>query len=305
MNTPPNKTTLETLAFIKYLFGQAQGEAQKPEPFCTVGLLTLHDAVELFLVLAREQPGVDMSQVKPASPNFMDYWNMILPDGTQLGQKASMHKLNKMRVDLKHFGVILPRKEIISLGTLVEEFFEQNTPSAFGLPFGQISLLFLVSHTRAKTHLETAEAANEGGDVETALAELAIAFEILMDYYNDLSNVPLKHERHTWPARFQYRSDKLDAVGDQIDDLNRQVKDIETAVSLLALEVRYASYLIFKSHTPHVASYLARDLEDGRGYQVFKRTDYVPSKEKYQTCLNFVVEVAVSIERLFAWQMEV
>jgi hypothetical protein len=36
--------TLETLAFVRYLVGLAEEQADKPEPFCSAALLTMHDA---------------------------------------------------------------------------------------------------------------------------------------------------------------------------------------------------------------------------------------------------------------------
>jgi excisionase family DNA binding protein len=52
---------------------KAQGEVAAPEPHSSEALLTMHDACELFLVLAAEHLNVDL----PKHVQFEDYWAQI------------------------------------------------------------------------------------------------------------------------------------------------------------------------------------------------------------------------------------
>jgi hypothetical protein len=57
---PPNQS--DRLAFIKHVLASALSQAALPEPFCSNAILSLHDAVELFLQMIAEQVGAVVSK---------------------------------------------------------------------------------------------------------------------------------------------------------------------------------------------------------------------------------------------------
>ena len=65
---------IRRLAFIKYLYEVGVEQSRKAEPFCQISILTLQDAIELFLGLASEFIGVEKL---PKDIKFMQYWGLI------------------------------------------------------------------------------------------------------------------------------------------------------------------------------------------------------------------------------------
>lgn len=51
-----DQTTVTRLAFIKYLYQTGISQSRAPSPLSCASLLTMHDAVELFLQLSSEHP---------------------------------------------------------------------------------------------------------------------------------------------------------------------------------------------------------------------------------------------------------
>lgn len=97
---------MERLAFIRYLYTVGAEQSRKTEPFCWVSILTFHDSVELFLAIAAEY--LDLNK-RIRDIKFMEYWTLLSTKLKEkhkngLTHKISMEKLNKARVDFKHYG---------------------------------------------------------------------------------------------------------------------------------------------------------------------------------------------------------
>src|SRR5262249_22431412 len=104
--------TMRQLALIRLLYLQGAEQAARPEPTSLFSLLTFHDSVELFLVLAADHLGAQMPK---GDPGFMDYWHILrpteaFPTGVNLTGKGRMDRLNRNRNALKHAGA-LPSRE--------------------------------------------------------------------------------------------------------------------------------------------------------------------------------------------------
>ncbi len=138
------ETSLQRLAFIRYLYAIAVEQSRQSEPFGAASVLTFHDSVELFLQLAAETKGINTADLK-----FMQYWDVLKPhlQNGELRQKEEMRRLNKSRVDLKHIGILPSKLVIEALRANTTSFFEENTPLVFGIEFGKISMTYLIQNT--------------------------------------------------------------------------------------------------------------------------------------------------------------
>ena len=176
----PTETTLHRLSFIRYLYGIAVEQSRQPEPFGAASVLTFHDSVELFLQLAAESKGVNTADLK-----FMQYWDVLklhLQNG-ELAQKEEMRRLNKVRVDLKHIGILPSKLVVESLRANTTSFFEENAPLVFGSEFDNISMTYLIQNNTVKTLLDEAGTFMEQGTRAKAIDKIALAFEELMIEY--------------------------------------------------------------------------------------------------------------------------
>jgi len=77
MTTPAlDAEAVKHLALIRLLYLQGVDQARQPQPLSLFSLLTFHDSVELFLVLAADHVGAQMPQ---RDPSFLDYWHLLRP----------------------------------------------------------------------------------------------------------------------------------------------------------------------------------------------------------------------------------
>lgn len=287
------KLIIQKLALIRYLYNNAVNQSRQPEPMGATSILTFHDSVELFLGLACEHFDVGKS-----SMNFMDYWEAINPklEPGSLGQKKSMQRMNKSRVNLKHHGTLPSRMDIESFRANTTSFFEDNTPLVFKYNFADISMVDLVECDEAKSTLEEAKRLLDEGRMEDAFVKVAIAFDQLICHYVDkkwtLWGRPLISFGESvrlafdFPTRSQDRPlrDFADSVASSIDTMQRAMK-------ILSLGLDFRRYVKFKHLIPTVL------LTDGGTVIVQDLGGREPeSIEGYRFCYDFVVEAAIHLQ---------
>ncbi len=149
-----DESTLRRLSFIRYIYRMAVDQADQPEPYCAVSVLSFHDAIEMFLSLACEYKNVSV----PTSINFLQYWEKLDPvlQPYGLSQKRSMTRLDKARGNLKHHGNRPSKEDVDSHRAAARLFFEENTPTVFGTELHRVSLVNFVHPIEARREIEEA-----------------------------------------------------------------------------------------------------------------------------------------------------
>lgn len=178
-------STIQRLAFAKYLYSLAVEQSKAPELMSAASLLTFHDSIEFFLQISGEHLNVGSK-----NPNFMDYWDhfakkLSVPD---FPQKESMRRLNKARVALKHNGTLPSKLDIEAFRAASNLFFEDATKLVFDLDFSQISLIEYVSPEESRIHLKKAEDLCLKKMFDDATVEVALAFEKMISNYEANKN---------------------------------------------------------------------------------------------------------------------
>ena len=182
-----NTGVMKRLAFIKHLYNLGVEQSRKVEPLCYVSILIFHDAVELFLQLVAEYLDVK-ERIKEI--RFMKYWDSINPflkekGKSELTQKMAMERLNKARVDFKHYGTPPSKSAIEDFRVNVTRFFEENTDIVFNIKFAEISLIELVTYKNVYDNLKVACQLLEENKIEDSLDKIALAFAQLIDDFED------------------------------------------------------------------------------------------------------------------------
>lgn len=292
-------STIRRLAFIRYLYQTAITQSHAPVPLSCASILTMHDAVELFLQLASEHLNIGSAQ-----PGFMDYWDLLSKKlGRDLEQKESMRRLNKARVSLKHHGTFPSQLDIESFRGSVTSFFGDNSPLVFGIPLADVSLVEYVNPQSARDKLKEAEADLAKGDTLTALDKIALAFEeMIRDYetrkrdgfYNSpfyfgrdlgfLSSffMGLGHGSLSSPER---------KLGDFVDRVKESIEAMQEAIKILALGLDYRKYSKFRQLTPHLTLVMSGDYMISRRH----KEEDKPSIDDARFCVDFVVESALAL----------
>lgn len=281
---------MRRLSMIQYMYTIAVDQSHKPEPLNMISILHFHDSVELFLGLASEHLNAGKT-----GKAFLEYWEAInqkLPS-KDFGHKDSMTRLDKARANYKHHGIRLSTIEIEDFRANVADFFRENTPKVFGLPFEEISMAALVQTEEVRDRLLEAERLSSVGDIKSALKEVAIAFLALMDHF-DASL--LDQNKFLSSGIGSYRFSRVEREAPK--ELSRFAKEIEKEIGaihkqvrLLSLGIDYRRYMRFQWLTPIVYHTMADTYEmagerDGQSHQ------------DYLFCYHFVIECALRLQEM-------
>lgn len=295
-----DQSVVKRLAFIKYLYQTAVSQSHAPSPLSCASLLTMHDAVELFLQLASEHLNTGT-----AHPGFMDYWDILnkklAPDG--LEQKESMRRLNKARVALKHHGIFPSDLDIESFRASTTSFFQDNTRLVFSVALEEVSLIEFVSLESAREKLKEALDQIQGGDTLAALDNIALAFTKMIADYEDRK----RNKFYTSPFYFGKSMTFLSSFhmgfsggslssperkfSEFIDNVKESIEAIQDAIKMLALDIDYRKYSRFKMLTPHLTRVMSGEWVIDRRF----KEDEKPSQEDARFCLDFAIESALAL----------
>jgi hypothetical protein len=158
---------MSRLAFIRLLYLQAHEQSGQPSPLAAASVLAFHDAIELFLVLAVEHANAGPVKVQGGP---MKYWEHLLkptqshPGGIKLSGQIAMGRLNALQNNLKHAGGIPSAEQVADAAADAASFFENNTPTVFGIDFAAIDMADVVPQEDTRAKLKAAGAAESTGD---------------------------------------------------------------------------------------------------------------------------------------------
>jgi hypothetical protein len=253
----------QRLALIKYMAHQADAQMQAPVPMSSIALLLLHDAIELFLVLACDRLNI------PSEKLLFDQYvtkvdERLRQDGkAELELRGWLGKLNKARVSLKHHG-ITPSAETLSEARLVaNEFLLQNTKIIFGIEYESVSLLDIIQQELVRLYLTEAQLRVDREEFQESLAYCAVAFAELKKWFvrqiSDFEYVisPFRggvsdHSVPRWGLEFG----DLDSFYRQ---MNKGLNEVSDALRVIGMGLDYRTYQLFERITPSVEKYGKQD----------------------------------------------
>jgi len=121
----------------------------------------LQDAVEAFLLAIADHVGAAIDQNTKFDKYFVLINEKIAPK--ELPFKSRLLRLNRVRVDSKHYGIQPARDECGRLAVAAREFFDEASASLLGVSFSTISAIDLLEDGEAKQILLEAKASLEKG----------------------------------------------------------------------------------------------------------------------------------------------
>ncbi len=122
----------------------------------------LQDAAEAFLLAVADHVGAAIDQNTKFDKYFVLINERIAPK--ELPFKTKLLRLNRIRVDSKHYGIQPARDECDRLAVSLREFFEEVSLSALGVVFSTVSAIDLLEDGDSKSALLEAKAALDAGD---------------------------------------------------------------------------------------------------------------------------------------------
>jgi len=148
--------------------------------FSTVNLL--QDAVESFLLALSDAVGAQIDQRTTFDKYFVNINERIAPK--ELPFKTQLLRLNRIRVDSKHYGIQPARSEVERLEVSVGEFFEEACIANLGSNFLTLSTIDLLNEGETKEILTEARRCIERGELDECaiLCRKALYLEIESKY---------------------------------------------------------------------------------------------------------------------------
>ena len=146
------------LAIIKYLYVMGCEALLNGSPISkSTCVLHFHDAVESLFVLISEIVGAKSGRL-----NFMDYFAEIKKADASKGNRELTHaiplgKLNEMRVNFKHMGIMPNEEECNNLKVSIDDFFHENVSKFCDVNFDTISLANSIQNEQVKSLALNAE----------------------------------------------------------------------------------------------------------------------------------------------------
>jgi hypothetical protein len=289
----PNEVVLRKLAFIRYLYTVAVEQSKNSEPLSAASILTFHDSVELFLQLVCDEYNINSNDFV-----FMKYWDEISkksPNGIGLSQKEPMRILNDRRVQLKHKGNIPSKFEVESARFNATSFFQENTSLIFGIGFDNISMTNFVQYIPARDNLNQATEFMDKGELENALARIAIAFASIIDDYENRKTSKYGKSPFFFGTSFTFLDSFFMKISDNkmkefVDKVKDSIEPMQEAMKILTLGLDYRRYTKFRLLAPRV-------LKSFNGYNLssFNRERSL-TVEECRFCHDFVIESAIRVQ---------
>ncbi|MDX2731191.1 hypothetical protein [Streptomyces sp. PA03-2a] len=307
---------MRRLAFIRLLAQQGLEQSKLPDPLAASCILTFHDAVELFLMLASEHRGIT---VQDRGTDFVSrYFGGMHPEkagerGVDLAGRLAIKRLTTHRNAFKHEAAHPTSSTVSQARNDTTQFFEENTPRVFGIPFTGIDMVDLVPQEDARSKLKEAVQTWRDGDQVNGMGHLAAAFRGLFDqhltgpdYFQSpfafgpsISSKPMlgvKVARTLTSADGSTRSRNptraAEEFGRQFDALTDAVGKMQAALRVMTLGVDLHRFYRFQELCPNVLEY-----GDGRvEYRTYG--PYSPSDEHFDYCQQFVITAALRLAEL-------
>lgn len=122
------------------------------------------DAVEAFLIAVADHLGAAIDQNTKFDKYFVQINDKIAPK--ELPFKSKLLRLNRIRIDSKHYGIQPARDECDRLVVAVREFFDEVSTSLLGASFSTVSAIDLLNDGETKAVLMEAKKALEAGHLD-------------------------------------------------------------------------------------------------------------------------------------------
>ncbi|MFG2595678.1 hypothetical protein [Streptomyces sp. NPDC048462] len=295
------------LAFIKLLYQQGVEQGRLPMPMAATSLLSLHDSVEMFLVLT----GDSLHAPLDARVDFLEYWRKLRMGGAgvQLSAVAGMRRLHDHRNGLKHVGNTPVPDVVAQAVSDTTGFFEDNVPRVFGIDFFTLDMSDVISQPHIRDLAKQAVSRFAAGSHMEGMGDLALAFRDLFDDQVQGSGWlpaaslgrPMR-ENPSWgneiahtlaalhnPGTQNGPTPREEKIGRMISDTAHAVAGMQKVLHLMALGIGYEEYLRFDQLTP--------DVHGSRSHpRLTVPTGYAPTEEEFDFCHQFIVTVSVRLE---------
>lgn len=303
---------MQRLAFIRLLVGQATDQSHQPEPLSASCILTYHDAVELFLILASEHLKANLPERGKLTQRFFDglHPDKLGSAGVDLAGRKGVDRLSALRNTIKHDAALPAAQQVEQSRSDAELFFEENAPRVFGLSFDAIDMVELVPQQPVRARLRDADTAWAGGDLVKSMGELRVAFDEL--FFDHMVGEHYRESPLTFGPQLQADTNLghkiakaltldssgkyspvpprlAESVGKQLETVTDVVSRLQRALQIASIGIDYHRLHRFEMLCPHVT------MQAGGGREAYWNGPYTPQRGDYDYCRQFLITAALRV----------
>ncbi|HZN71328.1 MAG TPA: hypothetical protein VFC00_06545 [Micromonosporaceae bacterium] len=302
---------MKRLGYIRLLYQQAITQSHAPAPLNFSSVLAFHDVLEYVFIVAvahlGNRQGLDLK-----TPFVENAKKFRAPDGSPLSSLDVIRRLGHVRNGFKHNGSIPGHDQVEEARRDTTMFLEGNFPRLFGIEFTEISMLHIVQQDAVRDHLTAARAAADAGNVDGAMAEVALAFDRLIADWGRGKHLPgssfltetfdLGANKYRQPRRietFPTPSDRAvrdattglaSSVSSAFEDVDKELETIRDVLRIQITGVDMAGYVRFAMIAPEIVLSASGHCD---AIHQTGQLHYTP--ENYDLCEMFVVDSALRL----------
>ncbi len=318
-----DSSLLRRLALAKYFHEQGLSYFALPEPISSTGLLLLHDAVEMVLIVVAEH-----CEVQGEVRQLPLYWDKLLetPSNTRLGFREPIRRFSRCRAQLKHYALFPSKIDMEYFRSIVSEFLSETVSQVFSLEFDQISLLELIADQEVREALQAAKIEYDEHHYCYSLALMQNAFYSLfrsnshpfhhrfrphfssmdkLDEYSHINisrpsfsrvgstvggNVSPQSADETCRRQLSKHAKAVNELRSVIKDVFDRIEEIERRLVVAECGISNTDYSKFMHCTVHAV------IDKERAAALDAQLDHIPSQEEFDWCMNFLVQTAINFE---------
>jgi len=280
---------LGRLSRVKYLYTLAGEQQQKPEPLAGYAIVMLHDSIEQFCLLCAEHRGVKI----PSDCRFMEYWKKL-----PLTHETTMSRMNKVRVNLKHAGVMPSKGDSFFFYLSAGDFFRDNGKALLSVDFDQVSLVGALVEGPAKSLLFEANDLIKRDRLFEALCKISLAFYQLLEEYEerridsheqspfDLLAASHHGMSYHW---LRLKDGPYADLRDFIEGVEGSIKSLHEALRIIGFGIDWKNYIRFRTIVPSHARTMDGTVHFADSGEVY------PIADEVKFALDFCVECGLAL----------
>ncbi len=178
--------TVRRISLARHLYQLGSSSlASKNDLHLFAAVNLLQDAVEAFLIAVGDHVKAEIDQNTKFDKYFVLINEKIAPK--ELPFKSRLLRLNRVRVDSKHYGIQPARDECERVSVSVRKFFDEVSSSVMSVNFSTVSAIDLIDAGEMKDLLLEAKAAREAEDHEGCVIACRKVMYVAVEHHYDVA----------------------------------------------------------------------------------------------------------------------
>jgi hypothetical protein len=311
-----DESMMTRLELIKYSLDRALEISSENVPGAYISVLLFHDAIEWLLQTGAMYLNINLGSKQPGLMEWWEIYRQQASPSIELIMSDQIKELNEVRREFKHRGIEPSSVVINRIRENAIHFAQEFVPVVFSISYNHIDLAHLVLYSKTREKLTLALKYWQEGNKTESRNQLAIAFAVLINEYenklisimghsphnighdffgssaNNIFHRPLTYYQHTKASDSVFNDVRIDRLKNFVDNTNKSIGQMRDVLRIVSLGINYRKYKIFRWLTPSV--YM-----DQNGEYIIQYSAQVNemTQQNHDFCRMYIIECALHLQR--------